>query len=378
MPWNEPGGDKDPWSGKKKKRSSGSSGSDNPADKVTELFASVSDGGGGKFLFLIPLILLVLWLISGVYTIEAGQRGVVLHFGKFKEVSTPGLHWIPKPIEKVEVVDIDRNRSASDHMTMLTKDENIVDLKIEVQYLVSDPTDYLFNVMDVDFERNQEQGVLFQVMRSAVREVVGRNDMDFVIKEGRRQIEEDTNSLMQAILDEYKSGLQIKKVNLKDATAPDAVKDAFLDATRAREDFNRSKNRAETYANKVIPDARGKAARAIEEANAYKEQVVAKAEGDASRFINLANEYKKAPEVTRERLYLDAMEKIMMGSKKVILDSTSGNNMLYLPIPTAGATGNSGSPTPPPVSPELLERLKSEASKAQQRKSTRGALREGR
>ncbi len=377
MPWNEPGGDKDPWSGKKKKKSKVAANG-NPADKVTELFSSVSDGGGGKFLYLIPLILLALWLISGVYTIEAGQRGVVLHFGKFKEVSTPGLHWIPRPVEKVEVVDIDRNRSASDHMTMLTKDENIVDLRIEVQYLVNDPADYLFNVMDVDFERNQVQGVLFQVMRSAVRQVVGSKDMDFVIKEGRRKIEEDTNSLMQKILDEYQSGLQIKKVNLKDATAPEPVKEAFLDATRAREDFNRSKNRAETYANKVIPEARGKAARSIEEANAYKDQVIANAEGDASRFMSLANEYHKAPEVTRERLYLDAMEKILSGSKKILLDTTSGNNMLYLPV-TGETALNSPSSVPVPVSNELLERMKHEAERKEKlRNSTRSALREGR
>lgn len=378
MPWNEPGGDKDPWSGKKKKKSSGS-GSTNPADKVTELFSSMSDGGGGKFLYLIPLILVALWVISGFYTIEAGQRGVVLHFGKFKEVATPGLHWIPRPVEKVEVVDIDRNRSASDHMTMLTKDENIVDLKIEVQYLLSNPTDYLFNVKDVDSEDNQEQGVLFQVMRSAVRQVVGRNDMDFVIKEGRRKVEEDTNQLMQTILDEYKSGLQIQKVNLKDATAPEPVKDAFLEATRAREDFNRSKNRAETYANKVIPEARGKAARSIEEANAYKDKVVAQAEGDASRFVNLAKEYHKAPEVTRERLYLDAMEKIMSGSKKVILDASSGNNIMYLPL-TGDAASNATSSVPSvPVDKALLEHLKSEVKdKERLRDDTRSAVREGR
>ena len=374
MPWNEPGGDKDPWSGKKKK-STGKN--NNPADKVTELFSSVSDGGGGKLLFLLPIVAIALWVFSGIYTIEAGQRGVVLHFGKFKEITTPGLHWIPKPIESVEVVDIDRNRSADDHTTMLTKDENIVDLKIEVQYLVSDPRKYLFNVMDADYERNQERGVLYQVMRSAVREVVGRNDMDFIIQTGRGQIEIDTGELMQNILDEYQAGLQVKKINLKGATAPEEVKDAFDDANRAREDFNRSKNRAETYANKVIPDARGKAARAIEEANGYKEQVIAKAEGDASRFINLTREYQKAPEVTRKRLYLDTMEQVMSGSKKVMMDTSSSNNMFYLPI-TDGTTSSATS-APPPISNEMIERLKNDAKKSkQQRQSNRGSLREGR
>lgn len=378
MPWNEPGGDKDPWSGKKKK-SSGTRPTSNPADKVTELFASVSDGGGGKFLFLLPLVAIVLWLISGIYTIEAGQRGVVLRFGEFNEITTPGLHWAPKPIDRVEVVDIDRIRSADDHTTMLTKDENIVDLKIEVQYLVSDPKKYLFNVMDADFEQNQERGVLYQVMRSAVREVIGRNDMDFIIQTGRGQVELDTGELMQGILDEYKIGLQVKKVNLKGATAPDEVKDAFDDANRAREDFNRSKNRAETYANKVIPDARGQAARAVEEANAYKDQVIAKAEGDASRFVNIMTEYQKAPEVTRERLYLDMMEQVMSGTKKVMIDSSSSNNMLYLPITTDSNASGSTLSAPPPISNEMIERLRNEANSTKQsRQSDRSSLREGR
>ncbi len=377
MPWNEPGGDKDPWSGNKKKKSSGNK-INNPADKVTELFASVSDGGGGKLMLLLPLVALALWLFSGVYTIEAGQRGVVLHFGKFKEITNPGLHWVPKPIERVEVVDVDRNRSTADHTTMLTKDENIVDLKIEVQYLISDPKEYLFNVMDADNERNPDRGVLHQVMRSAVREVVGRNEMDFIIQTGREQIEIDTHELMQSILDEYKIGLKVTKINLKDATAPEEVKDAFDDANRAREDFNRSKNRAETYANKVIPDARGKAARAVEEANAYKEQVIAKAEGDASRFTNLTKEYNKAPVVTRERLYLDAMEQVMSGSKKIMMDTSSSNNMFYLPITNDSNSSSSMASTPPPISGEMIDRLKNEANKKQSRTSNRSSLREGR
>lgn len=371
MPWNEPDGDKDPWSGNKKKKSSASIG--NPADKVTELFASVSDGGGGKFLFLLPLLAIALWFFSGIYTIEAGQRGVVLHFGKFKEVTTPGLHWIPKPFDKVEIVDIDRNRSATDSTTMLTEDENIVDLKIEVQYLVTDPQAYLFNVRDADNERSPHQGVIYQVMRSAVREVVGGKAMDFIIKEGRAAIEEDTNKLMQAILDDYKTGLQIKKINLTYAEAPNEVKEAFDDANRAREDFTRSKNRAETYANRVIPEARGQAARAVEAANAYKAEVVAKAEGDASRFVNLANEYGKAPEVTRERLYLDTMEQVMSGSKKIIMDTTSGNNMFYLPITNDGGPA----PPPPPLNAERLKRLKNQTQERSLR-SRAGSLREGR
>ncbi|CAA6814905.1 MAG: HflK protein [uncultured Thiotrichaceae bacterium] len=376
MPWNEPGGDKDPWSGNKKK-----STDNNPADKVTELFSNMSKGGGGggKLLYFLPLIALAIWAFSGVYQLESGKQGVVLQFGKFKEITTPGLHWIARPIQTVEIVDMQRNRSANDQTTMLTMDENIVDLEVEVQYLVDDAKAYLFNVMLPDFERDQSQGVLYQVMRSAIREVVGASDMDFIIKEGRTEIEEKTKELMQSILSEYKTGLQIVKVNLTYAEAPKEVKDAFDDANRAREDFNRSKNRAETYSNKVIPDARGKGARLVEEAKAYRDQVIAKSEGDASRFSNLVAEYQKAPEVTRQRLYLDTMEKVMSGSKKIMMDTTSGNNMFYLPLNTDGGASEQGS-VPPPVSPSVLERLKREkdAAEANRQAASRTTLREGR
>lgn len=373
MPWNEPGGDKDPWSGNKKK-----STDKNPADKVTELFSNMSNGGGnGKFLYFLPVIALAIWAFSGIYQLESGKQGVVLQFGKFKEITTPGLHWIARPIQTVEIVDMQRNRSANDRTTMLTKDENIVELEVEVQYLVDNSKDYLFNVMLPDYEPDQSQGVLYQVMRSAIREIVGGSDMDFIIKEGRTEIEETTKELMQSILTEYETGLQILKVNLTYAEAPSQVKDAFDDANRAREDFNRSKNRAETYSNKVIPDARGKAARLVEEAKAYRDQVIAVSEGDASRFSSLVVEYQKAPEVTRQRLYLDTMEKVMSGSKKIMMDTTSGNNMFYLPLKTDGST-DSGT-VPPPVSPSVLDRLKKEAEAAQSREAaSRTTLREGR
>ena len=379
MPWNEPGGNKDPWGNSNKKTSSNSNSNTNPADKVTELFSNMSNGGGGKLFFLIPIALLVLWVITGFYTIESGQRGVVLRFGAFDSVQLPGLHWVARPIDKVIVVDIDRNRTASDRTTMLTQDENIVDLKIEVQYLVKAVDDYLFNVMYADFERNQQAGVLYNVMRSAVREVVGKNNLDFVLKEGRQQIEVETHELMQKILDRYKTGLLVKKVNLKNATAPEEVKDAFFDVTRAREEFNRSKNKAETYANKVIPDARGKAARLVEDANAYKAEVVAIAEGDASRFTHLVAEYKKAPEVTRKRLYLDMMEDVLERSKKVVLDAKSGNQMLYLPINNGSnndaSDGASRMPVaPPPMS--VMEELKQQRDELDRKSRAQEQLRE--
>lgn len=371
MPWNEPGGNKDPW-GNNKKTSSNSN--KNPADKVTELFSNIPDGGG-KLFFLIPIVLLVLWIITGFYTIESGQRGVVLRFGAFKSIESPGLHWVARPIDKVITVDIDSNRTASDRTTMLTQDENIVDLKIEVQYLVKSVDDYLFNVMYADFEQNQQIGVIYNVMRSSVREVVGKNDLDFVLKEGRQQIEQETHDLMQSILDKYKTGLLVKKVNLKNATAPEEVKDAFFDVTRAREEFTRSKNKAETYANKVIPDARGKAARLIEDANAYKAEVVSRAEGDASRFSHLVEEYSKAPVVTRKRLYLDMMEDVLGRSKKIILDSKSGNQMLYIPVNNGSSVNTMSKNIPvPPIN--VVEEIKQQREELDRKSRSNGQLRE--
>lgn len=363
MPWNEPGGDKDPWSGNKK-----SSNKDNPAEKVTELFANMSGGDGKKILFLLPLIALALWAFAGIYTIDAGQRGVVLQFGKFSDITDPGLHWVPVPINTVEIVDIKRIKTTKDQTTMLTKDENIVDLGVEVQYLINDPKAYLFNVHEVDNDRDPTGGVLYQVMRSAVREVVGSHNIDYIILEGRETIETETLTLMQTILDEYKTGLLIKKMNLTYAEAPEKVKDAFDDANRAREDFDKVKNNALSYANKVLPSSRGKAARLVEEANAYKEQVVLKSIGDSARFTSLVAEYKKAPIVTRERLYLDTLETVLAGSKKVLMDNKGGNNVFYLPL-------NSDAPSAkkaPPVPPQVINNMKKTSNTVRQlRESSR-------
>lgn len=382
MAWNEPGGDKDPWSGKKK-----TSGG-NPSDKVTELFSGMSGGGGNnkKLLFLLPLIALGLWVFSGIYTVDAGERGVVLQFGKFKEITDPGLHWVAVPISTVEIVDIKRIKTTKDQTTMLTKDENIVDLGVEVQYRVSDPKAYLFNVRDVDNERDQTSSVLYQVMRSAVREVVGSHDIDHTILGGREEIERKTSELMQQILDKYKTGLSLNKMNLTYAEAPKDVKDAFDDANRAREDFDRLKNQAKSYANKVLPAARGKAARIVAEANAYKAQIVSKAEGDAARFISLMTEYKKAPDVTRERLYLDTLEVVFAGSRKVMMDNKSGNNVFYLPL-NADSSASKAATAPPPLPPQVQQQMNSVSKTAEQLRASSGfkretttgsALREGR
>lgn len=362
MPWNEPGGDggnnnqQDPWTGKN--RGSGRNEAEEIVNKLNEklggLFGGGNSGGDGeggpasfKGIALLGILLLAGWLFSGFYTVDAREEALVLRLGAYSETTGPGLHWhLPYPIEKVELVDVAQNRSAQDRSTMLTIDENIVDIAVTVQYKVSDARDYTFNVYLPDDLRDQRNGTLYQVMRSATRDVVGRSSMDFILREGRAQIAEQAKLLMQEILDGYKAGLEIIKVNLTYAEAPAEVKDAFDDANRAREDASRFKNEADTYSKRVVPEARGQAARLLEEANAYREQVIAKAEGDASRFTQLVGEYRKAPDVTRERLYLETMETVMSGTRKVIIDSQNSNNLLYMPL---GANGASGGDRPSPA-----------------------------
>lgn len=346
MPWNEPGGNQqDPWTGKKR-------GSNNDPEefirKLTEKLNRVFGGSGGgssngdnansaKGIILLLIVGVTAWLLSGVYTVDARQQGLVLRFGALQEVTGPGLHWrLPYPIETVEIIDVEQNRSAQDRSAMLTKDENIIEIGVSVQYKISNVQDYAFNVKDVDL--NDPRGTLYQVMRGATREVVGRNNMDFILKEGRENIAIETQALMQSVLDSYKSGLQIIKVNLPYAEAPSEVKEAFDDANRARENATQFQNEAETYRNKILPDARGKAARLIEEAEASRQEAIARAEGDVARFNQLVAEYRKAPEITRERLYLETVETVMKDSRKLIVDAKSGNNMIYVPMP--GVTDN--------------------------------------
>ncbi|HMT93573.1 FtsH protease activity modulator HflK [uncultured Thiothrix sp.] len=350
MPWNEPGGNnQDPWTGKNKTTNK-STDTDELVRKLNQklsgLFgkkpnsSSEPDGPPNyKGIFIILGVLVAGWLFSGFYMVDAREQALVLRFGAYQSTSGPGLHWhLPTPIETIEYVDVAQNRSAQDTSNMLTQDENIVEIAVTAQYQVSDAEDYTFNVFRADDLANQAQGTLYQAMRSATREVIGRSKMDYILGEGREQIAVETQKLMQTILDNYKVGLRVIKVNLTYAEAPDAVKDAFDDANRAREDANRFQNEAETYSNKVVPDARGEASRLSEEAIAYRDQAIARAEGDAARFTQLVTEYKKAPDVTRERLYLEAMESVMTGSRKVLVTSENSNNMLYIPIDPKATT----------------------------------------
>lgn len=344
MPWNEPGGsDKDPWG--KGKSGGGSKG--NHADNIEDITRKMNEklGGilgkkssgknapSGSAMILIGLALVAAWLATGFYTVDQAERGVEFRFGAFTETTNPGLHWhFPVPIESVELVDIDKVRKAEDRKHMLTSDENIVDIGVAAQYTIKNPEDYLFNVYLPDYERNQSIGTLFQVMRSAIREIAGRNTLDSLIVENRESVATETQMVMQKVLDDYKSGLEVIKVNITDAGVPKHVQDAFDDAIRAREDQNRFKNQAETYANSVVPIAEGKASRLEEAATAYKSQIISRAEGDASRFNQLVAEYEQAPEVTRKRLYLETMESVYENTNKIMVDSKSGNNLLYLPL----------------------------------------------
>ena len=364
MPWNEPGGnkDKDPWSNKPS-RGNSSDGIEDAIqkmnDKLGQLFGggsssnNSSDGEGGGLnkgvVIGLGAIALIAWLLTGIYTVDSAERGVELRFGKYHRTTMPGLHWhMPYPIDTVEKVDVDRSRTARDasgSTHMLTKDENIISIAVNVQYRIKNPEDYLFNVFLPDYESNQMIATVYNVMRSALREVVGRTNMDSIIGADREKMAPDIQLIMQRVLDDYKSGIDIMKVNVTDAEAPKEVKDAFDDAIRAREDQNRFKNQAETYAKQVVPNARGKAARIIEDATAYRSQAISKAQGESSRFEQLSSAYSKAPAVTRERLYLETMEQVLESSSKVMIDSKSGNNMLYLPLDklqgNAGSTGSS-------------------------------------
>jgi modulator of FtsH protease HflK len=292
---------------------------------------------GGGFGVLIVL-LLVVWMASGFYTVDANQRGVVLRFGKFIQTTEPGLRWrLPSPIESHEIVDLsgvrtvevgyrgsERNKVLRESL-MLTDDENITSIQFAVQYVLNHPENYLFN------NRVPDEAV-GQVAETAMREIVGKNPMDFVLYEGREEIAATAHRMMQGMLDRYATGIQVSRVTMQNAQPPEQVQAAFDDAVKAGQDRERQKNEGEAYANDVVPRARGAAARLIEEANGYKERVIANAEGEASRFTLIQNEYSLAPRITRERLYLETMQQVLGASSKVLIDAKGNGNLLFLPL----------------------------------------------
>jgi len=344
MAWNEPGGSggKDPWGGRNDEQ--GPPDLDEVVRKLQNKLGGLFGGRGGDGsgsapsaggmgaggVGLVLGIAFLVWLFSGIYIIDEGKRGVVLQFGAYKDTTMPGPHWYPRFIQSIEKVDVSGVRSIelgmrADESLMLTQDENIVDVKFAVQYQVRDAQNYLFNVRDPDL-------TMRDAMESAVREIIGKREMDFIITGGRGEVVNIAQQLTQEILDQYQTGLVISQLTMQDAQAPQQVQAAFADAVKAREDEQRLKNEAEAYSNDVLPKARGRAARLIEEANAYKEQVIAEAEGETSRFLSVLEQYRKAPDVTRKRLYLDAIESVLHRSSKVVVDTKGSNNLLYLPL----------------------------------------------
>lgn len=339
MAWNEPGGGKknqDPWRG---------NNDQGPPDldeffrqlqkKLNGIFGGGSGGNGNKkqgdgSKGVIALILVVLltgfWAVQGFYRVEEAEQAVILKFGKYHNVVGAGLHWNPPILFQVYIENTQQFNSLTHKAAILTEDKNIVDVEIEVQYRIADPAKFFLEI-------NDPRGSIRQATESALRHVVGTSVMDKVLTEGRDEIALEVQRRTQEYIDVYSSGLQIQKVNIEDAHPPEDVKDAFDDVIKAKEDEERFKNEAETYANGVIPEAEGRAQRAIEQADAYRQEVTARAGGEAARFSKLLAEYRRAPEVTRKRLYLETMESIMSNSSKVLLSGSESNNqMIYLPL----------------------------------------------
>ncbi len=344
MAWNEPGGgkqggDRDPW---------GNRDDQGPPDldeafrklqnNLSQMFGGSRGGGSGSgggssvpslnmnLLWLVLVVLLLVWFLAGVYTIDEQERGVVLRFGEVRdEIILPGLHWNPPLIDEVKFDNATQVRSIQHDAEMLTEDENIVKVKMSVQYVIFDIRAFLLRV------KNPEKS-LREAMESALRHEVGSASMNDVLTEGRAVLGLEVKDRIQTYMNRYNTGIEITQVNIDDTAPPDAVKAAFDDVIKAREDEVRFRNEANAYANQIVPEARGQAQRMLEEAQGYQQSKIAESRGQAERFNKLLAEYKLAPEVTRERIYLDTLESVMSNSTKVMVDVDGGNNLLYLPL----------------------------------------------
>ena len=321
MAWNEPGsGQRDPWNSKRP-------GTTGPGlhGAWKRLRARLGKHGGPGGIITIALALVLAWLLLSSYTIvDARQAGVVLRFGQYSRTLPPGFHFkLPQPLETVTKVETTRVRSLQDSVRMLTRDENIISIDFTVQYQVSDARAYLFAVDDVD-------GTIGAAAEAAVRSVIGRSDMDTILSGEGAALVDQASDALQKTLDGYHCGLQVTAVSFQNVSPPAEVKDAFDDVNKAREDKQSIENGALAYANKVVPVARGDAARIAAEAAGYQAERIARAQGDAQRFNLLLKEYKAAPEVTRKRLWLETMEQVMEGNRKVI-DGSDGRTLINLP-----------------------------------------------
>jgi membrane protease subunit HflK len=364
MPWSNQGGG--PWgSGPKGPWGSGPQSSGPTPPDLEDLLRRSQDklknvlpGGnlGGKGFALIGLAALAIWGFSGFYQVRTDEIGVVMRFGKYVRDAYPGLNYhLPYPIESVLTPKITRvnridvgmrlvedtrrgttMRDVPEESLMLTGDENIVDVDFSVFWRIkpsaagqsSGAADYLFNIQN-------PEGTVKAVAESAMREVVGRSNIQPILTGARQNIETAVHDLMQKTLDEYDSGIQITQIQMQKVDPPAQVIDAFRDVQAARADLERAQNEAQTYANRVVPEARGKVAQIIQGAEAYREQTVAEAKGQTARFVKVLDEYKKAPEVTRQRIYLETMERLFGGTDKIILDSNANGGtgvVPYLPL----------------------------------------------
>jgi membrane protease subunit HflK len=378
MPWKEPGkGNKDPWN-------SGEQPPDleevfrNVNNRLKAIFGGGSGGrrtetagnGGGGGVFGILLIAAVLWLgWDTVHIIDQAERGVVLRFGKYNRTLEPGINLtLPRPFESMTAVNVSNVRSVDDRGQMLTEDENIVELNFTIQYRVLDPQKFLFNVRDPEL-------TLQSAAESALRESLGTNRLDVILAgAGREKVAQDSGRVLQETLDLYGAGIQVTQFTLRDVNVPAQVRDAFSDVNKSREDRQRFIEEARVHANSVVPEARGDAARVIQEAEAYKASTIAVAEGEAKRFDLLLEQYRRAPEITRKRLYLQAMEGVLGHSAKVLIDTRSNGNVLYLPLDqlTGGASAAARPVMPPVVTPQAGQDSSDSSA------STRTPRREGR
>ena len=342
MSWNEPGGgnrQRDPWGGKDQGPPDLDEALKKLQDQLNGLFGGRSGGGSskgaGSLIGIVAVIAVTVWGLMGLTQIGEQERAVVLRLGEYSRTAQPGLFWYPRGIDTISRVNITQVRSAQFRETMLTQDENIVDISMSVQYVIDDPKNFVLEVRDP--ERSLQHAA-----QSALRHVVGDSTMGLVLTEGRAAIAVQVRDRLQQYLVNYTTGINVQKVNIDDASPPSQVQEAFDDVIKAREDEERVKNEAESYANGIVPEARGRAQRIKEEAEAYRQQVIAKATGEAQRFDQLLAEYEKAPKVTRERLYIDALESVLANTNKVMVDVEGGNNVMYLPLDKLAPAAASG------------------------------------
>ncbi|MEY3220250.1 MAG: FtsH protease modulator HflK [Pseudomonadota bacterium] len=338
MAWNEPGKDgKDPWG---RRPNQGPPDLDEVVDKIQEKLRQVFGNGRsgntpnnqderGSFSFkkIMPFVFIamVAWVVTGFYIVQPAFQGVETRFGKYTQTTQQGLNWhFPYPIEDVTKVNVEELRAIRHRAVMLTQDENIVEVELVVQYQVGDAKDYLFNVQNPD-------DTLHHATESALREVVGNSKMDDVLTSGRDVVAQNTKVSTQEILNRYKTGLTVRSINMQNAQPPEEVQGAFADVIKAREDEERSKNKADAYRNEVVQKAGGGADKTTQEAEAYRAQVIEHALGETRRFNSILAEYKKSPDITRQRMYLETVEYVLQHTSKVLVDTKQSNPLLVLP-----------------------------------------------